>query len=259
MAALPERLAEELHAEIRYSASIACTERAPNGNGGAKAAWQIALPDGEKITGDHLVLAVPAYVAAHLLENAAPELASRLKEIEYTPATVVSSAYDRSQVANALDGFGYMVPRREALETICTFWNSSLFPGRVPAGKVLVTSFAGRETGNNSMTRDEEEWAQIVEMENAKVLGIKGPSLDRVVWKDPRALPQYNVGHAQRVMRIQNILRSMPSLKIVGNFLRGRSIGDCVDVAFAAARDIDSEVRGEVLETIPGSLEERRT
>jgi len=138
-----------------------------------------------------------------------------------------------------------MVPRREGLETICTFWNSSLFPGRAPEGKVLITSFAGRGMSNNGAAMGEEECAQIVEAENARALGIKGPSLDRVVWKDSRALPQYNVGHAQRVADIQNNLHTMPNLRIIGNFLKGRSIGDCVDLAFAAAQDVHSQIRTE--------------
>jgi oxygen-dependent protoporphyrinogen oxidase len=188
---------------------------------------------------------VPAYVAAQFFTGTAPQLASQLKAIEYAPVWAVGSAYDRSQVAHTLDGFGYLVPRREGLETICTFWNSSLFPGRAPEGKVLMTSFAGRWTSNNGRVMGAEECAQIVEAENARVLGIKGPSLDRVVWKDPRALPQYNVGHAKRVAEIQNILHTMPNLGIVGNFLRGRSIGDCVDAAFAAAQDVHSQIRSE--------------
>jgi oxygen-dependent protoporphyrinogen oxidase len=245
MAALPERLAAELCEEIRYNAAIVCVEQLRHESGAAKSAWQIGLSSGEKITAEYLVLATPAYIAAQLLVNAAPQLAGRLKAIQYAPVCAVGSAYDRSQVDSMLDGFGYMVPRREGLETICTFWNSSLFPGRAPKGKVLMTSFSGRGVSNNGLAMGEEECAQIVEAENAKVLGIKGPSLDRVIWKDSRALPQYDVGHAQRVAEIQDILRTMPNLEIVGNFLRGRSIGDCVDVALAAAQDVHSQIRSE--------------
>jgi protoporphyrinogen/coproporphyrinogen III oxidase len=245
MAALPERLAAELREEIRYGAAIACVEAIRNGDGAATTAWRIGLSNGEKMTAEHLILAVPAYVAAQLLSNVAPQLATPLKAIEYAPVCAVSAAYDRSQVANSLDGFGFMVPRQEGLETICTFWNSSLFPGRAPGGTVLMTSFAGRGTNNNGVAMGEEECAQIVETENAAVLGINGPPLDRVVWKDPRALPQYNVGHAQRVAEIQSILRTVPNLRIMGNFLKGRSIGDCVDVAFGVAQDVHSRIRSE--------------
>jgi oxygen-dependent protoporphyrinogen oxidase len=247
MATLPEKLAENLHGEIRYGAGTTSVAPLPKGNVAADAAWQIDLSDGCKITAAQLILAVPAYVAEQLLANAAPELASQLKAIDYAPVCAVASAYDRSQLTRALDGFGFMVPRREGLETISTFWNSSLFPGRAPEGKVLMTSFAGRVTNNDTATMGDEEYSRIVEAENARALGITGEPQDRVVWKDPRALPQYNVGHAQRAAEIQNLLRRMPNLAIVGNFLRGRSIGDCVEVAFRAAEDVHSRIRGAII------------
>jgi oxygen-dependent protoporphyrinogen oxidase len=247
MGMLPERLAAELHAEIHYGAVIADIERSRNGNGKTEAAWTLSLANGEKIIAEHLVLAVPAYVAAQLMASAAPQLAAPMQAIEYAPVCAVGSAYGRSQVVDPLDGFGFMVPRREGFETICTFWNSSLFPGRAPEGNVLMTSFAGRNMNNDRAGFDEEKYAQVVAAENAKALGIKGPPLDRVVWKDSRALPQYNVGHAQRVAEIQGTLRTMPNLQIVGNFLKGRSIGDCVDIGFTAAQDLHSRIRGEII------------
>ena len=82
----------------------------------------------------------------------------------------------------------------------------------------------------------------------ATALGIKGPPLDRVVWSDSRALPQFNVGHAKRVAEIQNIVRTIPNLGITGNFLKGRSIGDCVEVAFEAAQDVRSRMRSESIQ-----------
>jgi oxygen-dependent protoporphyrinogen oxidase len=245
MAVLPEKLAECLHGQIRYHEAIACVARVPNGNDVAKAAWQIASSSGEKITAEHLILAVPAYAAAQLLTNVAPQLASQLNTIEYAPVCSVASAYDRSQVSNELDGFGFMVPRREGWETICTFWNSSLLPGRAPEGKVLMTSFVGRAESNSAQMLGKEDYARIVEAENARALGITGEPLDRVVWKDPKALPQYNVGHAQRVADIRNILRVTHGLGIAGNFLKGRSIGECVETGFGAADDVHSRIQDQ--------------
>ena len=245
MAALPEKLAEKLPGQIRYNAAVTDVARVPNGNDAAKAAWQIASSSGEKITAEHLILAVPAYAASRLLANAAPQLASQLNTIEYSPVCAVASAYDHSQVSNKLDGFGFMVPRREGWETICTFWNSSLLPGRAPEGKVLMTSFAGRAASDGAQMIGEEQYARIVEAENARALGITGEPLDRVVWKEPKALPQYNVGHAQRVAEIGNILRVTPGLGIAGNFLKGRSIGECVETGFGVAEDVHSRIRGE--------------
>jgi len=247
MAALPERLAAELREEIRYGAVTAGIAQSHDGNNETRPAWKIGLANGENIVAEHLILAVPAYVAAQLLSTAAPQLAAPLQMIEYAPICAVGSAYDRSQVADPLDGFGFMVPRREVFETICTFWNSSLFPGRAPDGQVLMTSFAGRNMNKDVAGFDEEKFAQVVEAENAKALGIKGPPLDREVWKDSRALPQYNVGHARRVAEIQSNMETVPNLQIIGNFLKGRSIGDCVDIAFAAAQDLHSRILSEII------------
>jgi oxygen-dependent protoporphyrinogen oxidase len=240
MGILPEKLAEQLQPEIRYRASVAGVSRLGNENGPSNGNWQIALANGEKLTTENLLLAVPAFVAAQLLANAVPQLAIHLEAIEYAPMCVVSSAYDRSKVANSLDGFGFMVPRREGLQTICTFWNSSLFPQRAPGDKVILASFARSSTS-------EEDCTQTVEAENAKTLGITGGPVDRVVWKEPQALPQYNVGHAQRVTEIEGVLRALPSLHVVGNFLRGRSIGDCVELAFRVAGDLHSQLQGKVI------------
>lgn len=243
MATLPERLAEELKGEITYNVAVESIAPSREFAGASKPPWQVCLSSGEQITAQYLVFAVPAHVAARLLEPSAPELASQLKTIEYAPISVVSSAYERSRVANRLDGFGFMVPRCEGLNTICTFWNSSLFGERAPKGTVLITSFAGRDTGYRLEVGTDGDYAKTVEAENARILGISGEPVARAVWRDSRALPQYNVGHAQRVAETYRILRSFPTLCLTGNFLKGRSIGDCVDVAYRAAENLHSQLQ----------------
>jgi oxygen-dependent protoporphyrinogen oxidase len=240
MQTLPEKLSKELKDNIRNGQRIEFIEPSRNESGSAKSGWDIHLRNGEQITADSLVLAVPAYAAASLLEKSAQKLASLLRTIEYAPICVVSSAYDRSRVSHNLNGFGFMVPRREGLETICTFWNSSLFEGRAPKGSVLMTSFAGRDVSSALLTVPEEECAQAIGAENARILGIDGTPADRMVWRNPRALPQYNVGHARRVKETDDLLRALPNLYLAGNFLTGRSIGDCVQIAFRAAEDLHS-------------------
>ncbi|HKW34218.1 MAG TPA: protoporphyrinogen oxidase [Candidatus Acidoferrum sp.] len=241
MATLPERLAERLQGEITYKVCVESVSRSQESAGTSKPAWQIRLSSGEQITAQYLVLAVPAHVAVKLLETSAPQLASQLKDIEYAPICVVSSAYERSKVANRLDGFGFMVPRREGLNTICTFWNSSLFAGRAPERAVLITSFAAGEAIGKLGPATDEECVRTVEAENARILGISGEAMTRVVSRDPHALPQYKVGHAARVADIYRILRGLPNLYLAGNFLKGRSIGDCVEIGSRAAEDLHSQ------------------
>jgi oxygen-dependent protoporphyrinogen oxidase len=242
MATLPQRLADELKTDILYGNRIAFVTPLRSESGAAISGWELELPGGEKIATENLVLAIPAYAAAELLASFAPELASRLGAIEYAPMCVAASAYERSQVANALDGFGFMVPRREGLATICTFWNSSLLANRAPENKVLMTSFVRR---NETWEMGDEQLSRAVEAENSKILQITGEPVDRAVWRTQRALPQYNVDHARSVREIESILQSFPTLYVTGNFLRGRSIGDCTDLALRVAEDLYSRLKNE--------------
>ena len=249
MAALPERLAEELKDAIRYNQKIESVTLSSAGGSAVSRSWEIQLQIGEPISTESLVLAVPAFAAATLLANSAPQVASLLQAVEYAPICVVASAYYRSQVSHNLRGFGFMAPRAEKRQIICTFWNSSLFPGRVPAEHVLMTAFAGREATDAVFSTSENECAQLIEAENAKTLGITGQPIDRLVSRSARALPQYNVGHAPRVLQIAEALRALPNLQIVGNFLTGRSIGDCVQIAFRAAENLHGRLCGENVQT----------
>jgi protoporphyrinogen/coproporphyrinogen III oxidase len=205
-----------------------------------KPAWRIRLSSGDEINADAVVVATPAYAAAPLLVESMPKLSALLAGVEHAPMEVVSSAFNRTQVRHPLDGFGFMVPRREGLRTICTFWNSSLFPAHARSGNVVMTSFAARGNDGSLNEMSDDLLVQQVEAENAAVLGIAGAPIDRIVWKYPRALPQYNVDHAQRVKEIREALNGLPGLFLSGNYLAGRSIGECVDTGFQAADQLHS-------------------
>jgi protoporphyrinogen/coproporphyrinogen III oxidase len=239
MGTLVERLAEKLRDDLQFGVNV-ISITARNRDDEEKPLWRIRLSSGDEINADAIVVATPAYAAAPLLVESMPKLSAPLAGIEHAPMDVVSSAFDRKQVRHPLDGFGFMVPRREGLGTICTFWNSSLFPTHARNGTVVMTSFAARGIDGSLNEMSDDLLAQQVEAENAAVLGIAGAPIDRMVWKYPRALPQYNVGHAQRVKEIREALNGLPGLFLAGNYLAGRSIGECVDTGFQAADQLHS-------------------
>jgi oxygen-dependent protoporphyrinogen oxidase len=239
MGTLVERLADELRDDLQFGVDIKSVARQNDGSQG-KPAWQIRVSSGDEINADAVVVATPAYAAAPLLIESMPKLSALLAGIEHAPMDVVSSAFDRKQVRHPLDGFGFMVPRQEGLRTICTFWNSSLFPSHARNGTVVMTSFAARGNDVKLNEMQDDLLAQQVEAENAAVLGVTGAPIDRVVWQYPRALPQYNVGHAQRVNEIREALSHLPGLLLAGNYLAGRSIGECVDTGFQVAELLHS-------------------
>jgi protoporphyrinogen/coproporphyrinogen III oxidase len=238
MATLPEKLAEELKTEIRYGCSARFIAARQDETPNAKSHWQIGLASGEVIETEYLVLAVPAYAAGELLARSAPRLAHALQEIDYAPAFVLSCAYNRSAFQHDLDGFGFMVPQRESLNTICTFWNSSLFPRRAPEDQFVITTFARRDS-----TQSDAQVASKLREENAEILGIQCDPIDQEIWSESQALPQYNVGHARLLGEISGNLTTLPRLYLIGNYLNGRSLGDCVDTALQTAHQLDSQIR----------------
>jgi oxygen-dependent protoporphyrinogen oxidase len=242
MATLAEKLAGKLGEDVHFGATVESVATSRNGTTGSQSTWQIRVSGGEEFSAEAVVFAAPAYATASLLRPSAPKLAALLAAIEHAPMGIVSSAYDRKQVRHSLDGFGFMVPRREGLRTVCTFWNSSIFPGHAAKGSVLMTSFVRTET-DGLMTAPYDVFAQAVEAENAKILGIAGAPIERTVWRYPRALPQYNVGHAQRVKEVREAESGLPGLGLAGNYLTGRSIGDCAESGFQAAEKLRRHVR----------------
>jgi protoporphyrinogen/coproporphyrinogen III oxidase len=237
LGALPKKLAQRLGDSICLRARVQNVESGETRED-RDSAWKLRLGDGEVLSGAALVMATPAYEAARLLQNAAPELSTMLSDISYAPMAVVSSGYHRAQVRNPLRGFGVMIPRREKLSTIFNVWNSSVLDGRAPAGKVLITSFAGGAANPALVEKDDTSIAAIVESEMGAVLGIDGAPVERFVWKHSKALPQFNLGHARTVAGIRKALAGLPGLYLAGNYLEGRSLGDCIESGSRTAEEV---------------------
>jgi len=186
-----------------------------------------------------LVISTPAYVAAHLLDRVAPEIAAGAAEISYVSIASVPLAYRAEQVARKLDGFGFLAPRGEGLRTLGSIWNSALFAGRAPEGWVCVTNFIGGATDTEAVNLGDEELIRVVHNDLSKVLGISGEPRRLPITRYDRAIPQYTLGHAARVERIESELRKAPGLWIAGNYLRGISLGDCIKQAESVANEVN--------------------
>jgi len=184
---------------------------------------------------DRLILATPTDVAANLLGGVNAAFESLLAPIEYAPVAIVSLGYRRDDVAHRLQGFGFLVPRSAGLRVLGTVWNSSLFPKRAPKGYVLLTSFVGGATDPQAITLSPEGLFAAVHREIAPILRIREKPVFSNVQIYPRALPQYDLGHAERLEKLDKLLCETPNLRLAGNYLRGPAIGSCVEQALAIA------------------------
>lgn len=199
----------------------------------------------ETISADCLILATPTDVAGRLLADVNSAFGSVLSAIQYAPVAIVSLGYLRSDVGHPLDGFGFLVPRSEKLRILGSVWNSSLFPGRAPEGQVLLTSFVGGATDSEATTLSPDNLAGLVHGELAPILAIGKPPTFSNVQIYPRALPQYNLGHSERLAQVEGLRLDAQNLWFVGNYLRGPSIGACVEQSLAVAQEVISCLAGE--------------
>jgi protoporphyrinogen/coproporphyrinogen III oxidase len=189
----------------------------------------------DRLACERVVLATPASAAAQILSTAAPAAAAALGEIEYAPVAVVSLGYPRRQIGHSLEGFGFLVPRSSGLRTLGTVWNSSLFPLRAPRDHVLLTSFVGGATDPGAVERAPGELAGRVHEEIRPVLGIGGdPAMLRVTFHR-RAIPQYTLGHAERLRAVREGVAGVAGLSIAGAYGESPAIGACVERALAVA------------------------
>jgi len=192
----------------------------------------------DSISTKSLIIATPTNVIGNLLSQLDSSFESLFALVEYAPVAVVSLGYRRSDIRHSLDGFGFLVPRSSGLHVLGTVWNSSLFPGRAPDGHALLTSFVGGATDPSAAVLPTDELASLVHREISPVLSITGDPVFASVTVWPRALPQYNLGHGDRLAAAAKLLQNHPGIWLAGNYLRGPAIGSCVEQALAVAKEV---------------------
>ena len=192
----------------------------------------------ESVSARSLILATPPDVTGRLLSPLDSSFETLLGSIEYAAVAVVSLGYRKKDLGHSLDGFGFLVPRSAGLRVLGTVWNSSLFPGRAPEGQALLTSFVGGATDPAATKLKPEELVSLVHREISTLLSLKSEPVFSNVTIWPRALPQYNLGHGDRLAALAKACLRFSGLWLTGNYLQGPAIGSCVDQAFAVAEEV---------------------
>jgi oxygen-dependent protoporphyrinogen oxidase len=198
--------------------------------------YRITLGDGTSLVARRLLLATPAHVSARLLEALDPALARELAAIPFVSTATVSLAFPASAVPRPLDGYGYVSPRAEGGPIVACTWTSNKFPDRVPAGSVLVRFFIGRAGDETIVNAPDDRLVDLARHELAHFFGVTGaPALARV-FRWPRSIPQYVVGHLARLERISGLVAGHPGLLLAGASYRGVGIPDCIASGWAVAQ-----------------------
>jgi oxygen-dependent protoporphyrinogen oxidase len=194
--------------------------------------------DQHHISCDRLIIATPATTAASLTAPLSTELSQLLNEVEYPPLSIVCVAYDDSAIGSDLRGFGFLVPPSEGLKILGCVWNSSLFAGRAPKGKALLTVFVGGARNPDAARASDADLRSTVYRELRRVLGISSEPQVIAITRYEKSIPQYNIGHFARVTRIDEMVRGLGNFSLIGNYLHGVSTGDCIKQADHVAKEI---------------------
>ena len=192
----------------------------------------------EKFT--DVILATSAPVSAKLIADCHTELSIELSEIPYAGASVVCLGYSKSSIEHPLDGFGFVVPSVAERKILAGSFSSVKYPGRAPEGHVLIRVFVGGALQPELAALPDDELIQLVRDELAELIGAKGePDLCHITrWEG--AMPQYHLGHLERVQRIEDLVSKLPGLAIAGNAYHGVGIPQCIHHAEQAAERIAS-------------------
>lgn len=190
--------------------------------------WTLRLEGAAPLRCDAVIIATPATRTAQLVGSVDVDLEQLLRQIPYASSAVVVAGYKRSQIRHALDGFGYVAPANANRKVLAGSFASVKFPGRCGEDRVLMRTFVGGVLQPELLRLDDQQLANLAVAENASLLGITGePEWSEVVrWTN--AMPQYHVGHLERVAQIEERAAHHPGLFFAGAAYRGVGIPFCV-------------------------------
>jgi oxygen-dependent protoporphyrinogen oxidase len=196
-----------------------------------------------ELEADVVVLATPADTSATLLAELDTYINHVLLSIPYASMTVVCYGFEKNRIRHDLSGFGYLIPKEEGMNTLGTLWDSSIFSGRAPAGKVLLRSMLGGACFPRYIGLSDDEVNDRVQADLKKTMGIKAPPSFVRIYRHEKAIPQYTTGHGDRLMHLGDKLKDHPGLFLTGNAYRGIGLNDCVAAADRCARETVSYMK----------------
>jgi oxygen-dependent protoporphyrinogen oxidase len=223
---LPSALAAQIKTSVHLNRAVQAISRHDDGYS--------LLVGNETVQADAVVLAIPAQPAAALLRPLVPQAAGVLDELRTVSSGVIYLAYACDQIRHPLDGFGVVIPRIEKRNFNAITWVSSKFAHRVPTGHALIRLFFGGARTPHMMARSDAEIAQASCQELQQLMGIGAMPLFSQIFRWWDAQPQYDVGHLERMERIERSLP--PGLALIGTAYQGVGIPDCVYQGRQAAR-----------------------
>jgi oxygen-dependent protoporphyrinogen oxidase len=203
--------------------------------------WRVGVRGREPELFDAVVLAVPAPVAASLLASTDQAMARSLAEIKYRPAVTVNLSYD-PEIYDAFvpKGYGFVVPTRERRPLLACTFSTRKWPGRGSDDRGVLRTYFGGPGMEWAMKASDEDLIAVSESQLGELLGLYEPALDASVHRYPLGLPEYRIGHRQRIQGWYDALEVHSTLMLAGNYLDGVGMPDSVRAGRKAIRKLRS-------------------
>ena len=232
-AALIDRMKSELPpGSVRLNSPITKLTRYDNH-------WLVDA-NGESLPFDDVIIALPAHIARQLVKPLSLRLAELLT-MEASSAVIAAFAF--RQTFELPRGFGFLVPAGEASSLLAATFVDQKFPGRTPEDGRLLRAFFGGEQAHTIAAMSDDEIAAMALAELSKFLGPLPAPACQIVRRWPSSLPQYEVGHLERVAEIESLVHQQSNLWLIGNGYRGVGLPDLIRDARAAARQLLSRLQ----------------
>ncbi len=205
--------------------------------------WSVSLSDGSTVDGEAVIIATESWAAEPLVRPHDEVIANALASIPASSSATVSVAFNEEEVGFDLNAFGVLCPLVEGRALMAATYSSTKWPGRAPPGKVLLRGFVGGPHNQEILKRSDQELVQTVTTEFHGILGLNPfakPLFSRV-FRWHLGMPQYTLGHLERIARIDDRSARIPGLAIAGGSYRGVGVPNCIESGERAVSKILGE------------------
>ena len=204
----------------------------------------IAVAGGKTFAAGHVILATPAYVTADLSATLSSRLKAALNDIPYAPISVVCLGYPRAAVSHPLDGFGFLVPKKEQRHILGSIWTSSIFKDRAPEGYVQFRTMVGGDGDHESIKLSDDQLVALVTADMKEIVGISGTPTLVKIYRWERGIPQFTIGHRDTMAMIEQELQKIGGLYLSGNAYYGIGLNDCIKQSYKVVTAIGEKTAG---------------
>lgn len=207
--------------------------------------YEVSIEGEKTLDADAVIVAAPAYAASNVLKDIDGELSRQLLTIPYVSTATVSIGFKRSDIKHPLNGFGFVVPKMEKRRIMAATWTSQKFQYRAPEGHVLIRCFVGGSKNMELVDLSDAEMVKMVREELRDIMGIDAEPVLAKVFRWRNSMPQYTVGHEERIASIEEKVARHKGLFITGSAYHGIGISDSVRNGEVIAKKVLHLVAGQ--------------